>query len=581
MSTPVLHFSAQARAGVHVDLEKLVAGRLLVQGSSGAGKSWLVRYVLEQTHGRIQQFVFDPEGELVTLREKLDYVVVSGSEGGDVRADPDTADMLCRKLVEAQASAIFDLNELDPEDREEFVAKFLHRLINLPKELWRSALVVVDEAHEFAPEAGQPASRKPMELLVSKGRKRGLCAVFCTQRLSKLSKNASDLQNILVGYTGLDTDVKRAGEILGFDKDQREELKRLEFEFFAFGPALSREVIRVKSGPIQTHHPKPGELRAPTPPARGKLLELVAQLEAIPDRAAEEERTVEGLELQVRQLERELRQKDFEGHEAPPGWVSPAEVDQRVAEAAQEAEDRAREEWEEISRARVEEAVSAFRSETSPAVEVLQRVILNGWEPPEPAAPTPRALRPAPAQSKSVPPAAAAPPRARPAPALRTTAPAAGGLGLGERQILTAVAQHPNGVTREQLSVLTGYKRSSRDTYLQKLGARGLIVQDMGTIRASDAGMKALGPDFERLPTGDRLREYWLGRLPQGERVVLEAVIAGYPDPVDRDAISESTGYKRSSRDTYLQKLGARRLVISDRAGVRAADELFTRRVRR
>ena len=41
----------------------------------------------------------------------------------------------------------------------------------------------------------------------------------------------------------------------------------------------------------------------------------------------------------------------------------------------------------------------------------------------------------------------------------------------GEIKILTAVAQHPGGVTREQLSVLTGYKRSSRDTYLLRLKA--------------------------------------------------------------------------------------------------------------
>jgi hypothetical protein len=35
-----------------------------------------------------------------------------------------------------------------------------------------------------------------------------------------------------------------------------------------------------------------------------------------------------------------------------------------------------------------------------------------------------------------------------------------------------AVAQYPEGVTREQLSVLTGYKRSSRDTYVQRLRER-------------------------------------------------------------------------------------------------------------
>ena len=41
-------------------------------------------------------------------------------------------------------------------------------------------------------------------------------------------------------------------------------------------------------------------------------------------------------------------------------------------------------------------------------------------------------------------------------------------LPKGERACLIAMAQHPDGVTREQLTVLTGYKRSSRDAYIQR-----------------------------------------------------------------------------------------------------------------
>ena len=43
-----------------------------------------------------------------------------------------------------------------------------------------------------------------------------------------------------------------------------------------------------------------------------------------------------------------------------------------------------------------------------------------------------------------------------------------------------------------------------------------------------------------------------------------------------RDEISDATGYKRSSRDTYLQRLSSRRLVESvGRSGVKASDALF------
>lgn len=45
------------------DLDALVDTRLLVQANSGGGKSWCLRRLLEQTHGKVQHLVIDPEGE--------------------------------------------------------------------------------------------------------------------------------------------------------------------------------------------------------------------------------------------------------------------------------------------------------------------------------------------------------------------------------------------------------------------------------------------------------------------------------------------------------------------------------------
>jgi hypothetical protein len=149
-------------------------------------------------------------------------------------------------------------------------------------------------------------------------------------------------------------------------------------------------------------------------------------------------------------------------------------------------------------------------------------------------------------------------------------------LPKGERAVLTAVAMYPDGIERDQLSVLTGYKRSSRDTYLQRLSERGCVQSAGSRIVATPDGMSALGDDFVPLPTGDELREYWTGRLPEGERRVFEVVTAAYPNAVPREQIDESTGYKRSSRDTYLQRLSSRRLVESiGRGEVKASDNLF------
>ncbi len=48
-------------SSVPIDLEELLATRLLVQGNSGSGKSHLLRRLLEKSAGQVQQVVIDPE----------------------------------------------------------------------------------------------------------------------------------------------------------------------------------------------------------------------------------------------------------------------------------------------------------------------------------------------------------------------------------------------------------------------------------------------------------------------------------------------------------------------------------------
>src|SRR5438552_17261252 len=52
---------------VSIDLPTLLDTRLLVQANSGGGKSWLLRRLLEQSQGKVQQIVIDLEGEFATL----------------------------------------------------------------------------------------------------------------------------------------------------------------------------------------------------------------------------------------------------------------------------------------------------------------------------------------------------------------------------------------------------------------------------------------------------------------------------------------------------------------------------------
>lgn len=149
------------------------------------------------------------------------------------------------------------------------------------------------------------------------------------------------------------------------------------------------------------------------------------------------------------------------------------------------------------------------------------------------------------------------------------------GMPTGERAVLTVIAQHPEGATREQLTVITGYKRSTRDAYLQRMRERGLITAAGDRIQATDEGIAALGPEFEPLPTGAALRSHWLDRLPEGEAKILRILCDWNPRAVDREQLSRETNYARSSRDAYLQRLKSRQLIVVSREGVQASPILF------
>lgn len=151
-----------------------------------------------------------------------------------------------------------------------------------------------------------------------------------------------------------------------------------------------------------------------------------------------------------------------------------------------------------------------------------------------------------------------------------------GDLPKGERQILTVCAQYNDGADKTQISILTGFKRSSRDAYLARLRSKGFIdTISSGNIIATDEGIAALG-EFEPLPTGRELQQYWLDKLPKGEADILNMLIGAYPDGLQREVISEYTDFRKSSRDAYISRLSSRKLVDVVAPGVvRAAEHLF------
>jgi hypothetical protein len=241
---------------ISIDLEELLATRLLVQGNSGSGKSHLLRRLLERSAGQVQQVVIDPEGDFVTLADRYGHVPVEAAD----HSERDVA-RLAGRIREHRASVVLSLEGLEAEGQMRCAATFLSALFDAPRDHWYPALVVVDEAQLFAPAGGgevaeevRRASLSAMTNLMCRGRKRGLAGVIATQRLAKLAKNvAAEASNFLMGRTFLDIDMARAADLLGMERRQAEAIRDLpRGTFLALGPAISRRPVAVAIGEVET-----------------------------------------------------------------------------------------------------------------------------------------------------------------------------------------------------------------------------------------------------------------------------------------------------------------------------------------
>ncbi|HPB23605.1 MAG TPA: ATP-binding protein, partial [Novosphingobium sp.] len=256
MSAPIQIGTDQSDRPVTIDVEELLATRLLVQGNSGSGKSHLLRRILEESAGIVQQVVIDPEGDFVTLADVFGHIVVDGAAYSAVELT-----RLAARIREHRASVVLALDGLEIEAQMRCAALFLSALFDAPREQWFPALVVVDEAQMFAPAAAGEVSDEVRRLslaamtnLMCRGRKRGLAGIVATQRLAKLAKNvAAEASNFLMGRTFLDIDMARAADLLGMERRQAEQIRDLgRGQFLGLGPAISRRPVAVRVGGVRT-----------------------------------------------------------------------------------------------------------------------------------------------------------------------------------------------------------------------------------------------------------------------------------------------------------------------------------------
>lgn len=541
-------------------LERLIETRLLIQANSGGGKSYAIRKIIEETHGQCQQIILDVEGEFSTLREKFDFVIAG--KGHDIPAEPRSADLLARKILELGTSLIVDLYELKQFDRIKFVKNFLDAMINAPKELWHPVMVVLDEAHLFAPEKGHSEAMQAVTDLAARGRKRGYCAVLATQRLSKLNKDvAAELGNKLIGRTGLDIDMKRAADELGFSsKEQFMSLRKLRpGEFYVFGPAISDEVTKLKIGEVKTSHPLVGARMMHTPPPPDKIKGVLAKLVDIPKEAEEEIRDRETLRLKIRELEKKLR-------EIP----QPKPTDAQKQQWIQAGRTRATKEIK-LAMNVLDEAMTTFKnavlvSEFNQVAEDLKEInkgiekmheelnrhtnnVHSPWMPPSSPPTVPsnhQALHAAIQRGKTLANTVSVTKNVTKINYERQESDSRN-LGRCERKILgflKSKSEMPGQtmwMTKVQIGAMTGYAHSSGgfNNAISKLIQAGLILREGGRYRISEEGQQV---DVSGVPHS--LRD-WMNKLGRCERAIYETL--DHTGPIEKGEVAHMTAYSAGS----------------------------------
>lgn len=546
-----------------IHLDRLVESRLLVQGTSGSGKSYAVRRLLEQTHGRVQHLVVDAEGEYVSLRERFDYVVAGAD--GDCAAEPRSASLLARRLLELGASGILNISELRPHDRIRFVRLFLESLLAAPKTLWHPVLVVVEECHLFAPQSGREAeSTVAVVDLATRGRKRGYAVCAVTQRISDLHKSVvAQCGNRLIGRTTLDADVKRAAYELGFTG--REEARQLaelpRGDFFTFGPALSERVVRMKVGETATSHGlRRGQRPAAPAPPRETVRKVLAQLADLPKEAEQEAKTLEEAQRRVRELERELAVAKRAVPAADPEALAKAREAGR-AEGGRDAGAR-----QARLAAQVQARDGRIARALDAALNALQKATDAAREPIDVELGAPARVE----RQDHVPPARRA----------REASPASSvSLGAERRLLAVLASRHPARFTRAQLGTLAGLAHSGGtfSTYLSRLRSAGLLEEEGELIGSSADGLEAVGEIPPAPSTPEEIQAVWRRALGAGAAGrLLDALIAQWPEWMSRAELAEACGLTAGAGTfgAYLSRLRSNGLLEERGAELRASTTL-------
>lgn len=573
--------------------DDIVTKTVAILAQRRKGKSYTASVIAEEmVAAKVPFVVLDPTGAWWGLRSSADGkkpglpVVILGGQHGDLPLERSAGKFIADLVLDHPGWYVIDFSLFESGGAErQFATDFAERLyrrkgqpgMDFPLHLF------VDEADRFVPQRvsggrgeGRESDQRMLgafEAIVRRGGLRGLGTTLISQRAAVVNKNVLEQIDLLIALRIMGPNDRRAIEDYlkaDADDDQRKALmaslgsldigEAWLWEPGGEPPLFDRVRIRERHTFNSSATPKPGQRRVePSKFAEVDLAAVKDEMAAAIERAAADDPKT--LKRRIAELERLVAQK------SPAAPAAKVEIRTETVEVPVPFIPES-----------IPKMIGEFRAATEKFFSNIETVIFDAATQEPSRAPVRRSppvvREPAPKVPITVIPARRPPP-------ITTSLDGDVRLPKAEKTILTVLAQFPDGRSRRQLAMLSGYSSKSGgfNNALAKLRTAGLINKSGEPVKATPEGLAAIDGMFEPLPTGRALLEHWNSKLGKAERLILGVCIEAWPESLTRDRVAEITGYSGMSGgfNNALAKL--RTLELISRGAEIFADETLAQEV--
>lgn len=550
-----------------------VTWKSAIIGRTGSGKTNTAVVLAEQMIDRgFPLAIIDPQGDWWGLRSKY-KIAILGGEHGDIPLEPTAGELTADFLIAERIPVLLDLFSMGEGEMVRFATDFARRLWAKNREALH---VFLDEADLFAPQRDikgpKAACLGAWQNIVRRGRSRGIGCTMITQRSAVINKDLlTQADPLIVHRLTAPQDLAAVEAYLDVHGADRQTVKEILAEVAKMpkGDAFVVSPGTLGIQPTKVHVNLRKSFDSSATPEAGKVVAAPRDLATI-DLKALSQQFASTIERAKADDPKELRKQIAELKKKLAAPVLDQKATDQAIAMAIAARDK---QWERAIKER-EGVIDLLKGRMGKAAELLH---VNGEASTKIELP-PGITSHRPAQVKTSQPGAAvavkSPVKSDRKYTSNDTSVGSGGL----RRILIALAQRPQGLSARQLGVRAGLSSSSGTfgTYLASARSSGWIEGGRDRLTITDDGLKALG-DYDPLPTGQELLDYWLRQLgDSGAGRMLQAAASNYPNALSKEELARESGLSASSGTfgTYLSKLRTLELV-EGRGEIKASVELF------